>query len=71
LSDEQVDTIGGYVTDHLGRVPRKGETVGLEGFEFEIQRADARTVQMLLVKRLEEASEADPSKPQEDAGLAA
>lgn len=71
LSDEQVDTIGGYVTDHLGRVPHRGETVSLDGFEFEIQRADARTVQMLLVKRLEETTEADPGKPSEDAGLAA
>ena len=70
LSDEQVDTIGGYVTDHLGRVPHKGETVSLDGFAFEIQRADARTVQMLLVKRIEASAEADANKPSDDASLA-
>jgi len=70
LSDEQVDTIGGYVTDHLGRVPHKGETLVLDGFEIEIQRADARTVQMLLFKRLEDTTEAETNKPSEDAGLA-
>lgn len=70
LSDDQVDTIGGYVTDHLGRVPHKGETLTLDGFEFEIQRADARTVQMLLVKRLP-TDETSPDKPSDDAGLAA
>lgn len=52
LEDDQVDTIGGFVTDHLGRVPHKGETLDLSGFRFEIQRADARTVQVLLVSRV-------------------
>lgn len=66
LSDEDVDTIGGYVTNHLGRVPHKGERLTLDGFEFEIQRADARTVQMLIVRRL--ASEVNEDEP--DAQLA-
>ena len=51
LSDESADTIGGFVTDRLGRVPHKEEVVELEGFVFEIQRADARMVHMLLVRR--------------------
>lgn len=61
FEDDDLDTIGGYVTDHLGRLPHKGERVRLKGLEFEIQRADARTVQMLIVRRL--ASEADESEP--------
>ena len=51
LSDESADTIGGFVTDRLGRVPHKEEVVEIEGFLFEIQRADARMVHMLLVRR--------------------
>ena len=50
LSHEDVDTIGGYLTNHLGRVPRRGERVSLNGFEFEVQRANARMVQMLIVR---------------------
>jgi len=57
LSDESADTIGGFVTDRLGRVPHKEEVVELEGFVFEIQRADARMVHMLLVRRAEVAVE--------------
>ncbi len=57
LSDESADTIGGFVTDRLGRVPHKEEVVELEGFVFEIQRADARMVHMLLVQRAEVAVE--------------
>jgi magnesium and cobalt transporter len=52
LSDEQVDTIGGYVTDHLGRVPRRGEAIELGGFRFDVQRADARQVHVLIAERL-------------------
>ena len=64
LSDHQVDTIGGYVTDHLGRVPHRGEVIDIAPFRFEIQRADARTVQLMLVQRLAEPStDAKPSEP--------
>jgi magnesium and cobalt transporter len=52
LNDEQVDTIGGYVTDHLGRVPRRGEAIELDGFRFDVQRADARQVHVLIAERL-------------------
>ena len=48
LSDT-VDTIGGYVTDHLGHVPRRGEKTEIYNVVFEIQRADARRVYQLIV----------------------
>ncbi len=52
LSDEDVDTVGGLVTDHLGRVPRRGERVEMGGLGFEVLRADARHVHILMVERL-------------------
>ena len=52
LSDEDVDTIGGYVANHLGRVPHKGDEFDIDGLRFEVLRADARQVQMLLVEQL-------------------
>ncbi len=52
LTDEQVDTIGGYVTDAFGRVPHRGERIELKGFRFEVQRADARQVHVLIAERL-------------------
>jgi len=51
LSDEDVDTVGGLVTDELGRVPRRGEQVDIGGLRFEVLRADARQVQLLLVEK--------------------
>ena len=50
-SDEEVDTIGGLVTHHFGRVPHRGEKVRLDDLIFEILRGDARQIHMLLVRR--------------------
>jgi len=52
LHDDQVETIGGYVTDHFGRLPHRGESIELDGFRFEVQRADARQVHVLIAERL-------------------
>ena len=51
FSDEDFDTVGGLVTEHFGRVPRRGDEVSLEGIRFEVLRADGRQVQLLLVER--------------------
>ena len=52
FNDDGVDTIGGLVAGHLGRMPRKGETFDLAGLRFEVMRADARQVHVLLVEKL-------------------
>jgi len=54
FSDEDVDTIGGLVANHLGRVPRKGDIFDIDRIRFEVLRADARQVQVLLVEKLPE-----------------
>jgi magnesium and cobalt transporter len=51
LSDEEYDTVGGLVMHELGRLPRRGEKVALEGFEFVIVKADKRRVDALQVQR--------------------
>ena len=56
FSDDDVDTIGGMVADHLGRVPSKGDVVELDSLRFEVIRADARQVHVLLVEKLPEAA---------------
>ncbi len=54
FSNDDVDTIGGLVANHLGRVPRKGDIFDVDGLRFEILRADARQVHVLLVEKLPE-----------------
>jgi magnesium and cobalt transporter len=50
FSDEDVDTIGGLVVNYLGRVPHKGEQFKIGRMSFEVLRADARQVHVLLVE---------------------
>ncbi len=52
FSDEDVDTIGGLVANHQGRVPHKGDVFDIERLRFEVLRADARQVHVLLVEKL-------------------
>jgi magnesium and cobalt transporter len=52
FSDREFDTVGGLVTDHFGRVPRRGDVVTMEGLRIEVLRADSRSVQLLRVERL-------------------
>jgi magnesium and cobalt transporter len=54
FSDEEFDTVGGLVLRHLGRVPKRNETVEIAGVRFQILRADSRRLYTLLV---------DPPKP--------
>lgn len=49
LSDEEFDTIGGAVLAHLGRLPRRGETITMNGFEFKVLRGDRRRIDLLRV----------------------
>ncbi len=49
LSDEEFDTIGGAVLAHLGRLPRRGEVIAMNGFEFKVLRGDRRRIDLLRV----------------------
>src|SRR5579863_10160396 len=44
-----VDTIAGLLMQQLGRLPRRGESVSIDGFEFRVLRADRRRVDALRV----------------------
>jgi len=49
--DETADTVGGLVIAHLGRLPKRGETVAIETLRFQVLRADSRRVYTLLVDK--------------------
>jgi magnesium and cobalt transporter len=49
FSDEEYDTIGGLVMHQFGRLPRRGESVTMEGLEFKVLRADRRRIDQLRV----------------------
>ena len=51
FSDQEHDTVAGLVIAHLGRVPRRGETLAIGGLRFQVLRADSRRVYTLLIDK--------------------
>ena len=59
FSDEDYDTIGGLIIHELGSMPRRGERVEFNGFEFRVVQADRRRVHILDVTRLQPADQVE------------
>jgi magnesium and cobalt transporter len=51
FSDEDYDTVGGLVVGRFGRLPKRGEAIVIEGFTFQVLRADSRKIHALLVEK--------------------
>jgi magnesium and cobalt transporter len=49
FADEAYDTIGGLVIQRFGRLPKRGETLDVDGMRMQVLRADSRRVHTLLI----------------------
>jgi magnesium and cobalt transporter len=49
LPDGEFDTVAGLVMKQLGRLPRRGEVLHIEGFEFRVVRSDRRRIDTMRV----------------------
>jgi hemolysin (HlyC) family protein len=49
FTDEDAATIAGIVVQQFGRLPRRGESIAIEGYEFRVVRADRRRIEGLRV----------------------
>ncbi|MDH5632041.1 MAG: CBS domain-containing protein [Gammaproteobacteria bacterium] len=54
--NDEMDTIGGIVMTAFGHVPRRGERISINQFEFEVLRADSRRIHLLKVEPIVESS---------------
>jgi len=52
FSDEDFDTVGGLVLHRFGRLPKRGESVAIDGLRFTVLRADSRRLHLLSVQKL-------------------
>jgi magnesium and cobalt transporter len=59
--DEEFTTVAGLVTQHFGRLPRRGETAVLDGFDFRVVRSDRRRIESLRVTMPESSEQPDDS----------
>jgi len=49
FGDEEFDTIGGLVLQHIGHMPKAGETTDFDGCQFRVLSADSRRLHLLQV----------------------
>src|SRR6187455_924264 len=49
FDDDEQDTVGGLVIHRLGRLPKRGENVAIDGLKFQVLRADSRRLYTLIV----------------------
>ncbi|MEM1084203.1 MAG: hemolysin family protein [Verrucomicrobiota bacterium] len=55
LESGEVTTIGGYITQQLGRFPEVGETIEINGWEAKVTSTDGRRVGQVHFRKLEPA----------------
>ena len=51
FSDADHDTVGGLVVSRFGRLPKRGESTVIDGYTFQVLRADSRKIHSLLVDK--------------------
>ena len=51
FSNEDHDTVGGLVVGRFGRLPKRGESITIDGYSFQVLRADSRKIHSLLVEK--------------------
>jgi Putative Mg2+ and Co2+ transporter CorC len=49
FSEDEFDTIGGFVLSHFGRIPQREEAVTIDGYRFRVLNADNRQIRLLHV----------------------
>ena len=52
IDDEGYDTIGGFVINLFGCLPKRGEQITFGNLKFTVQRADSRRLHTLLVEKI-------------------
>src|SRR5512137_3089389 len=50
FADDEFDTVGGLVLQAFGRLPKRGESVAIGDYRFQVVRADSRRLYMLQVE---------------------
>jgi len=58
FSDDEFDTMGGLVTHKIGHLPRRGETIILDNFSFQIVNAGNRRIHLMQVTLLRDPNAA-------------
>jgi magnesium and cobalt transporter len=53
FATDEYDTVGGFIVNQLGHMPKKGDSLMIDGMRFEVIRADTRRVHLIKLKIVE------------------
>jgi magnesium and cobalt transporter len=53
FATDEYDTVGGFIVNQLGHMPKKGDSLMIDGMRFEVIRADTRRVHLIKLKIIE------------------
>ncbi len=67
VSDEDYDTVGGYVFGLFGRQPEIGETLSQDGLHFTVTQSDGRRIREVRLQRMDPGGEEAADTPDERA----
>ena len=65
ITDDEYDTVGGFVVNAFGHLPKRGESIELHGFNIKVIRADKRRVNLLLFTKLDNKQITEETDEQE------
>ena len=52
FANDEFDTVAGLVTHSFGHLPKRGESITIDGYRFLILRADSRRIHSMQIERL-------------------
>ncbi len=56
FSDDEFDTVGGFVMHAFGHMPKRGESTVIDRFLFQVQRGDSRQIHLFQVTVMPETA---------------
>ncbi len=59
VAEDDYITVSGLISHHLGRLPKRGETVAIKGLSIEILDIDQKRIKKLKIKKAESAGEGE------------
>ncbi len=63
LSPRDILSIGAFIIERLGHIPKKGESLKVNGAEFVVEEMGERVVEKVRVRKLEQTVGPDESQP--------
>ncbi len=61
LESREVETVAGYLVEHIGRIPREGESFGYGGLRFLVLSAGPTRVNKIKIERITDTGEGNVS----------